>query len=139
MWTRWTAIAFGCALVACGADDEPTESAVDDRAEPIVKTNFGDPLPNLSPQRLARFENGAEVFAEGEDVQEGLGPVFNGASCAECHFVPALGGGSTLVETRFGKVANGVFNPLENLGGSLIQTTGIGAVNGCDVPGEVVP
>jgi CxxC motif-containing protein (DUF1111 family) len=56
-----------------------------------------------------------------------------------CHFVGGTGGGSTRLETRFGRVARGEFNPLEGLGGSLIQDQGIGQLGRINFDGEVVP
>ncbi len=104
-----------------------------------VAAGFGDPLAGLSPEDLARFEEGRDAFAEVEGPADGLGPVFNGTSCAGCHSVGAIGGGSDTVETRFGAVTNGVFDPMANLGGSLIQTDGIGVQGACTFVGEVVP
>ncbi len=100
---------------------------------------IGDPLRGLTPAQVQTFEAGREVFEEVEDVGDGLGPVFNGEGCATCHNVGAIGGGSTLVETRFGAVVGGVFDPLANLGGSLIQNQGIGIQGACNFVGEVVP
>jgi CxxC motif-containing protein (DUF1111 family) len=70
-----------------------------------------------------------------------LGPVFNGTSCAPCHFNPAVGGDSNIVETRFGTTDKNKFDALGDLGGSLIQSQGIGRVAGCREPfvGEEVP
>src|SRR5262245_20645786 len=99
----------------------------------------GDPLRGLTPDELARFSAGRDAFVVEESVTDGLGPVFNGTSCGACHSNPAVGGGSTLVETRFGTTTNGVFDPLANLGGSLIQTNGIGAQGTCTFVGEKVP
>src|SRR5207245_3231464 len=65
---------------------------------------FGDPLPGLSDQELALFEAGIDEFQEVETVEDGLGPVFNEASCASCHSDPVVGGGSTRLETRFGRL-----------------------------------
>lgn len=45
---------------------------------------------------------GRNDFLEVETPSEGLGPVFNGTSCAQCHNIPAVGGTSTMVETRAG-------------------------------------
>src|SRR5205085_3012384 len=64
---------------------------------------------------------------------------FNGTSCAGCHAGGATGGGGDTVETRFGKITNGAFDPMPAEGGSLIQTTGIGAQGTCTFAGEVVP
>src|SRR5262245_55621049 len=100
---------------------------------------FGDPLRGLTTEELARFDAGREAFEEVETVEDGLGPVFNGSSCVGCHDVGATGGGSTIVERRFGTTTDGVFDPLEALGGSLIQRAGIGPAGACTFVGEQVP
>src|SRR5262249_59090740 len=41
-------------------------------------------------------------FHEVESAEEGLGPLFNGNSCAQCHNIPAVGGTGTMVEMRAG-------------------------------------
>jgi CxxC motif-containing protein (DUF1111 family) len=102
-------------------------------------TAFGDPLRGLAADELARFDAGRVAFEEEEDVADGLGPVFNGRSCVGCHDVGATGGGSTIVERRFGTTTNGEFDPLEQLGGSLIQRAGIGPAGACNFVGEQVP
>ena len=102
--------------------------------------DFGEPLAGLSSAELARFDAGKEDFAEIETISDGLGPVFNAASCATCHAVPAAGGGSELIETRYGRLVNGAFDPLSSLGGTLVHAQGIGAVGGdCYYTGETVP
>lgn len=60
-----------------------------------------------------------------EDVEGGLGPIFNDSSCVACHSVPAVGGSSTVTVTRFGLHGPGGFDPLESLGGSLLQHSAI--------------
>lgn len=102
-------------------------------------TDFGGPLRGLTVDERARFDAGRDAFEEVEDASVGLGPVFNGTSCAQCHNVGATGGGSEKVETRFGATTAGHFDPLTNLGGSLIQTEGIGPAGACNSTGEVVP
>jgi CxxC motif-containing protein (DUF1111 family) len=92
--------------------------------------NFGQPLAGLTAAQLADFNDGLAEFSAAEEADEGLGPVFNGRSCAECHSVAAIGGGSTIIETRFGKLTNGVFDPLTQFGGSLIQNKAIGPADG---------
>jgi CxxC motif-containing protein (DUF1111 family) len=77
---------------------------------------------------------------EKETVEDGLGPVFNANSCAACHDSPAIGGDSTVVETRFGTTTHKQFDPLLSGGGSLIQTDSIGRTkDGCVFDGETVP
>lgn len=108
---------------------------------PPPPPSFGTAVPGLTAAQRARFDAGKSEFLEAEEADEGLGPVFNGRSCVECHATPAAGGGGELVETRFGRTVNGRFDPLANLGGSLIQTTGITQADGSlyEYKGEVVP
>jgi|KBSMisStaDraftv2_1062788.scaffolds.fasta_scaffold13823_3 CxxC motif-containing protein (DUF1111 family) len=102
--------------------------------------NFGDPLPGLTADQLARFNQGKGEFSEVETVEEGLGPVFNDSSCANCHNIAAVGGGGTLLETRFGKLrSDGTFDSMSEFGGSLIQKFGIGSEGDCTYVPEVVP
>jgi CxxC motif-containing protein (DUF1111 family) len=99
----------------------------------------GDPLSELTPEQEVAFEEGEEAFQEVEGIEDGLGPVFNGTSCAGCHFNPAVGGDSNILETRFGTTDKKKFDALGDLGGSLIQSQGIGQVGACTFVGEVVP
>ena len=101
--------------------------------------NFGDPLPGLTSDLQARFAAGQANFEIVDTVPGGLGPVFNDTACANCHSGPATGGGSTILETRFGRMVNGQFDPMTAFGGSLIQNNGIGRFNGVNFVGEVVP
>jgi hypothetical protein len=84
-------------------------------------TQFGDPLPGLTPDQLARFHAGKAAFEREFDAAAGLGPVFNNTACAECHFQGAIGGGSDTLETRYGQVINGVFNSLPQSDGQLLH------------------
>jgi len=102
-------------------------------------TDFGDPLPGLSAGELARFTAGRDAFEQVETAADGLGPVFNDTACASCHSVGATGGGSETLETRFGTLTGGAFDPLAERGGSLIQRDGIGPQGTCVFAGEVVP
>lgn len=102
-------------------------------------STFGAPLPNLSAAELARFQAGKVSFEEPEGVADGIGPVFNDISCVACHDGMATGGGSDVLSVRFGTRVNGAFDPLFNLGGSTIQSKGIGLVGDMDFIGEVVP
>jgi CxxC motif-containing protein (DUF1111 family) len=109
--------------------------------------NLTNPLPGLTERDLKAFKAGLEDFIEVETVEDGLGPVFNGKSCAECHSVPSVGGSEPNVgvarETRIGRLFDGVFDPLDgsvsvNRGGGLLQQRAIN-LPGCSLNGEVVP
>jgi CxxC motif-containing protein (DUF1111 family) len=54
-----------------------------------------------------------QIYEQIHDVNSGLGPVFNGRACAECHQNPVSGGASQFTELRAGHLdANGNFvNP----------------------------
>ncbi len=88
-------------------------------------TQFGDPLPGLTPAQLAAFAAGLDEFQNVEDVASGLGPTFNDVSCVVCHSSAAPGGASNVTVTRFGKDTNGVYDSLELRGGSLLQAKAI--------------
>src|SRR5262245_48124075 len=88
---------------------------------PSGPTQFGHPLPGLTTSQLADFAVGLDAFQEPDTPQSGLGPIFNGLSCVACHSLPAVGGSSPTNETRFGRLVNGQFDPLTELGGSLLQ------------------
>src|SRR5262245_6143086 len=81
----------------------------------------GFPLDNLSQAQLDDFLAGQAEFLRAFDADTGLGPIFNGTSCAACHVEGGLGGGSAIMVTRFGRLINGQFDPLNDLGGSLLQ------------------
>ena len=101
---------------------------------------FGDPLPGLTTEQSTLFDEGKDEFTEEESAADGLGPVFNGKSCSECHSGPAVGGDSNITETRFGTITNNQFDPLTQFGGSLIQSQGIGPISAsCNISGETVP
>ncbi len=129
------------ALVGCSKDNPtstsplaPVPMHVTELSPDLVggftlATTLGGPVAGLAPGELARFE-------------EGLGPIFNDASCFSCHNAP-MGGTNGRLETRFGRSFAGNFDPLAGLGGSLMQDHAIGAVTNAEgsytfVP-EVVP
>jgi CxxC motif-containing protein (DUF1111 family) len=47
-----------------------------------------------------------EAFEEREEIDEGLGPVYNAQACAECHQNPVTGSISQITELRAGHVIN---------------------------------
>ena len=64
----------------------------------------GEPLADLTAEERAQFEEGKKVFQRVFQAKQGLGPLFNGNSCAECHEKPVVGGVGDEVEvhaTRF--------------------------------------
>src|SRR5439155_23883324 len=65
--------------------------------------DFGDPLPGLTADEIAAFEDGKADFTEVETVAGGLGPVFNEVSCVALPTGPkrAIGGTNQRLQTRF--------------------------------------
>jgi CxxC motif-containing protein (DUF1111 family) len=83
---------------------------------------FGDPLVGITPREFEEFSLGLQDFAEVESAEEGLGPAFNGTSCAVCHSVPAIGGFGIMTEVRAGRRdEQGRFVPLSQGSDSLFQ------------------
>ena len=82
----------------------------------------GDPLPGLTSGEFEEFRLGLDDFTEVETVEDGLGPAFNGSSCAVCHSVPAIGGAGVVAEVRAARRdENGQFVELAPSSGSLFQ------------------
>ncbi|MGH7895185.1 MAG: di-heme oxidoredictase family protein, partial [Candidatus Binatia bacterium] len=152
-----TVLGRGIAISADGRtvafDSEGTALVVDDHNAardvfvdscPVVVVGAGftfcdpAPFPALGAAELAVFARGAAQFERVDVAAEGLGPVFNGASCAECHNRPWIGGTSDRRVTRIGTTGAGGFDPLLASGGPVLQSQGITTPT-CTVAGEVVP
>jgi CxxC motif-containing protein (DUF1111 family) len=92
-------------------------------------TRGATPVTGLTPAQQLAFQEGSRVFSKTYGVADGLGPVFNARSCVDCH---SGGGGANRTVIRFGRITNGEFDPLSELGGSLIQSGSIGVVTTVD-------
>jgi CxxC motif-containing protein (DUF1111 family) len=98
----------------------------------------GAPLPGITPVEFEEFRLGLDDFTEVEATEEGLGPAFNGSSCAVCHNVPAIGGGGVIAELRAGRRnAQGEFETLDASGETLFHLFSVPG-HGCQpmVPAE---
>ena len=73
-----------------------------------VQPTAGDPAPGLTEAQLTRFWEGREAFVRPITVEEGLGPLFNKASCAGCHDSP-VGGAGTVTVVSFGRAQGASF------------------------------
>jgi CxxC motif-containing protein (DUF1111 family) len=78
-----------------------------------------DPVP------LRSFRDNEFIFSERESIDDGLGPVYNAQSCAECHQHPSVGAISQINEFRAGRLVNGNF--VDAAGGTLINDRAIDA------------
>ena len=100
----------------------------------------GEPLAGISSFDLEEFRLGLDDFLEVETAEEGLGPAFNGTSCAVCHNVPVVGGGGIIAEIRAaGRDSSGRPVPLSPDGETLFQLFST-PLHGCQVqlPAEAV-
>ncbi|MBM3820230.1 MAG: hypothetical protein FJW14_14605 [Acidimicrobiia bacterium] len=86
----------------------------------------GAPLGGITPLEFAEFRLGLDDFTEVETAEEGLGPAFNGTSCAVCHNVPTIGGGGVILEVRAGyRDSGGRTRGLNEAGDTLIHMLSI--------------
>lgn len=103
------------ALLACDAvlPGAPNDDAVLD-----------GPLEELTSQQRAAFFAGDEEFGRILSTADGLGPIFVAASCASCHVGDGKGHLAFNL-SRFGRMVNGVFDPMREHGGPQIQNRAI--------------
>ena len=96
-----------------------------------TRSALGTPLAGITPVEFEEFRLGLEDFLEVEASEEGLGPAFNGTSCAVCHNIPTIGGAGTMAELRAGRRnANGEFETLNASGDTLFHMSS-GPGHGC--------
>lgn len=97
---------------------------------------LGQPLAGLTDDELFAFTDGRAEFRQVETPATGLGPIFNDNSCIACHDAGGVGGASRRTVTRFGRTIDGEFDPLDSLGGSLLQQRAINPAAREVVPAE---
>ena len=128
-------------VIGCGAPSDTSEPTQQDDIDTSEELLVGDHLTGIAD---ADFSTAKAAFVNVEDVNDGLGPIFNDAACGNCHNLGAVGGAGTATERRFGRFDNGIFNPLANEGGSLRQLKTLGnftnaSGQACSVPLEQEP
>jgi CxxC motif-containing protein (DUF1111 family) len=88
------------------------------------------PVPGFfagtTAQQQAEFDGVKAAFEEVDVIADGLGPVYNAQSCAECHQNPVTGGISQITEFRAGH-PDGFGNFVDGPGGSLLNDRAINA------------
>lgn len=104
-------------------------------AQEKLQPLLGHPLPDLDRAQLDLFQKGRVAFNTPLTEPDGLGPIFNEPACASCHNLPNIGGSSTRAVTRFGQ-AGPPFDPLADLGGSLLQDQSLDLACREDIPPE---
>ena len=82
----------------------------------------GTPLPGITAVEFSEFRLGLDDFTEVESAEDGLGPAFNGTSCAVCHNLPSIGGSGVILEVRAGyRDDDGTHSALNKAGDTLIH------------------
>jgi len=114
MWTRYAFLAGACMWTGCTSASAPVAQGDDDDSDAVLEVasavsdpgprggdpGAGGPFAGLSADEKTYFTEAREVFSEVDSVSgaieegKGLGPTFNGNSCAQCHAEPDVGGSS---------------------------------------------
>src|SRR5437660_1825138 len=101
---------------------------------------LGEPLAGLTPQQKAQFAEGRKVFQRVFTPEEGLGPLFNANSCAQCHETPVVGGVGDEIEvhaTRF--IPPDTCDSLFQEGGIVIQQQATPLLQAKGIQKEQIP
>lgn len=138
---RTWAAPLALALLACNGSAPLTDVTGARANTEAAGTTYGSPLPGVTADEKAKFDDGLTEFRRDRFAATGLGPVMTGASCLACHDAPpAVGGTNQRLETRFGlRNPDGSFDPLIAQGGPMLQDEAIGTVNGVTWTPEKIP
>lgn len=90
-------------------------------------------IEGMSPGQVRQHFSGDEEFARVFSVEDGLGPVFDAASCEQCHVGDGKGH-PVFNLTRFGRYEAGAWDPMVSAGGPQLQQRAIPGY-----PPETVP
>jgi CxxC motif-containing protein (DUF1111 family) len=112
--TSLFAVSLILAVTVAGCERLTTASA--DEADV-----FDGPLPGLTTAEAAAFARGDEEFERRFAPSEGLGPIFNNASCASCH----SGDGRGIVDNALQRIGSDADDLLRAVGGPQIQDKAI--------------
>ncbi|HUH14115.1 MAG TPA: di-heme oxidoredictase family protein [Longimicrobiales bacterium] len=116
-----------CAILAAGCDSLITQP-------PSDADLFDAPIAGLTREQQAAFVRGDQEFGRRFSIADGLGPIFNNISCADCHSGDGRGRPENAL-TRFSRAGD----PVPELGGPQLQTRAIpGAVPETLPPGVEV-
>jgi CxxC motif-containing protein (DUF1111 family) len=114
-------------LLLCGLGDRAVSLVQAQAPVPLAATEAPAAFDNLSNGNItdAEFVVTLDTFAKKDSIADGIGPVYNAVSCADCHENPVVGGNSQVFEVRAGHFSNGTF--VDHPGGSLIHSRAINA------------
>jgi CxxC motif-containing protein (DUF1111 family) len=128
------------ALLLCGAEfaaltaaaqQSPTEAPAGFDTPTLAKNPGSQSTSNgLVEPAGDSFALDQKIYETIHDVNSGLGPVYNGRACAECHQNPVSGGASQFTELRVGHDDQGMFvNPTVLINDGAASITGRSIIN----------
>jgi CxxC motif-containing protein (DUF1111 family) len=82
------------------------------------------PIEGLTSAQLAVFAEGDAEFNRTFAASEGAGPMFVASACGSCHVGDGKGH-PVFNLTRFGRMVDGVFDPMRALGGPQVQNRAV--------------
>ena len=101
-------VLLACVVITPVPPDLGTESDIPGTGAQEALAAFDNKTNGVVDQ--ATFDEDQEAFNDVEVISDGLGPLFNAASCLFCHQNPVSGGGSQVVKLRLSAGAKaGVF------------------------------
>jgi CxxC motif-containing protein (DUF1111 family) len=116
-----------------GAAQQPATEAPAGFDTPTLVKNPGSKSQSngIAEPSGDNFALDQRIYETLHDVNSGLGPVYNGRACAECHQNPVSGGASQFTELRVGHLdANGNFvNPTVPIDGGAASISGRSLIN----------
>ena len=127
-----SAIGMQIPLWAADAQQPATEAPAGFDTPTLVKNPGSMSLSNgIVEPNGDHFALDQQIYETQHDVNTGLGPVYNGRSCAECHQNPVSGGASQFTELRVGHLdAGGNFvNPTVSINDGAASITGRSLIN----------
>jgi CxxC motif-containing protein (DUF1111 family) len=119
-------------LWARGAPPPPTEAPAGFDTPTLIQNPGSKSSSNgLAEPSGDTFDLDQKIYETLHDVNSGLGPVYNGRACSECHQNPVSGAASQFTELRIGhRDANGTFvNPTVPINDGADQIAGRSIVN----------
>src|SRR4029078_2781917 len=94
-----TLLLAGFSIVCFSQQTQPAQSKATEAPSGLEGVSNGVVLD-------VEHEACGKLFEEVENVNEGLGPLYNAQSCRECHQNPLSGGGSQITELRAGHIGS---------------------------------
>jgi CxxC motif-containing protein (DUF1111 family) len=114
------------------AQQSPTEAPAGfDTPTLVVHPGSQSKSNGIAEPKGDTFAHDQRIYEQIHDVNSGLGPVYNGRACAECHQNPVSGGASQFTELRVGhRDANGNFvNPTVSINDGANSIAGRSIIN----------